>query len=339
MSSSRVIAKRRQFVLIGHICSHCKVPVVATVLISAEAQKTYSFSQSKAAEIAGDTANEAIQSEIRRIKSCRTSRCVLYAKADYRSMISPGHFRDSSISGFDRPCPNCRKLELWKNPSASRRELEELGDENFPSVFQDNEAAEEWAQKANETVIAQIEQARLSAEAVSAAKKEAVVLYLQVERLKKQRDSIPELIQRAQLMQENALLTKQKEKIGLLDLKGRREVNSKLKILSLRLRDIDRVIHDKQDKINLQIIEKKVQLQKAQQMAYGCAGGSLVVGGAGMAYFPIKANEIPAEDLAQYEPMEPAPQENAESRPLFCRKCGVSLMPDSIFCRRCGAKV
>ena len=120
MASSRMIATRKRPVFMSHICSKCGFPMISVVQIESEAQKTYTFSQEKASQIASDTAENAIEDEIRRIESCRRDRVVLVGKLKKGSMISPGYFCDASFSGHQTRCPYCGNLEPWKGASVKK---------------------------------------------------------------------------------------------------------------------------------------------------------------------------------------------------------------------------
>lgn len=115
MSSSRMIATRKRPVFMAHICSECGFPVISIVQIEAEAQKSYSFFQEKAAQIASETADNAINEEISRIEACKNSRSVLTGKRSGSSMIAPGHFCSASFSGFQTSCPFCSNIEPWQS--------------------------------------------------------------------------------------------------------------------------------------------------------------------------------------------------------------------------------
>ena len=144
MSSSRMIATRKRGVFMAHVCSECGFPMITVVQIEAEAQKTYTFSQSKAEQIASETAENAIHEEISRIESCYSTKQVLVGTHKGSGMISPGHFCTSSFSGYVSQFPKCLNIEPWKS-TTSKKKMDELSKENFPTVFMDPDKAEKWA--------------------------------------------------------------------------------------------------------------------------------------------------------------------------------------------------
>ena len=228
MSSSRVTVTKHQPVFTAHICSNCGSPVLSGVLIYAKAEKVYSFSQSKAQEAASDAVSGAIIRQIRRIEDCKRNDCPLTGEL-YKDS-SYGQSSEASLSGFDDPCPICGNYEPWKNARLAKLPMRQRKAENFPRVFLQKEDAMAWARGVVEEKIARLRQEQPSAETVLNAKKEAVELYTQILRLEEQKKKLPELTQLRLLQQENAALSELSKRIGLLDLKRKRENKEKLKI-------------------------------------------------------------------------------------------------------------
>jgi len=362
MSGSRVIVTKRQPVIMGHVCSCCGSPVLSTVLIEARVQKTYMFSMSKAEEIAEETAEQEIQDGIKRIETCKRTRYMLVPKVKESKMIEPGHFSDASMSGLDSKCPNCLNYEPWQPLTGAKKKLGELEDDNFPNAFSDYKEAETWALNYNQRMINRIESIRASIDDVETAKKDAIRLYSLIENMKQQRDSLPELAQRDTLKAEYDLLEKQKANIGLLDFSGRKALNDKKKVISLRLNDVNSYISDAQRNINLQIIGKQVMLDTIQAIAYGCTGKSLVKKLGIAVSVQIEANRIPRSDIETYAPIstnrhEPDQIRSMESYYMMIKSQSVEVdqsaevgqsLPDAIdvtvsedgmiVCQECGFK-
>ena len=346
MSSSRVIVSKQEPVYLAHICSCCDSPILSVVLIYAKAEKVYSFSQKKAQEAASDDAGLAIIRQIRRIEDCKRDHRPLTAALMKDS--SYGRYCESSISGFDAPCPICGAYEPWKNMRLEKLPMSQLKEENFPRVIRQQNDAHAWVQKVMEERIEQIKQAQPTAETVLNAKKEAVILNEEILRLEEQRGRIPELAQMRLLQQENAALAGQAKKIGLLDLKRKRENKERLKICALRMRDVKALLAKKQVQLTEQIIPKMLRLQEVQVTAYGCTGGIRSKTCGNTVAYQVEPNPICPQDIITYRSANAVP-EHAEgvrtlvaddaARPMFCRKCGARLLQDSTFCRRCGTEV
>jgi len=357
MGSSRIIATRRRNVLMAHICSECKFPVITVVQIESEAQKTYSFSQTKAEQIAGKTADDAIEHEIRRIENCRHTKTVLISKEKKGSMIAPGHFCDSSISGFEGPCPYCANIEPWQDSSKmlaekTMRKISELNDDSFPIVFKESNDAEQWAQDCVSKLMKKIEEKRNDILLVEQSLTKSVESTKRIQLWQQQLIEIPELKDSEKIKNELQQYRIRKKQLGLLDFKGKKEVNSSIKILELKLEDVNKIISRKMKPINDNIKREQEELLHNQAIAFGLTG-NIVVKKQGMSFsYFYEPNRIPEEliltpskdDLTEEENsvVINEPNEQSEKRHdkiNFCRKCGFKLIPDSAFCTKCGSKV
>ena len=89
MASSRMIVTKKRGVFMAHVCSGCGFPRVTAVLIEATAEKSYSISRSYAEQIASETAENAIQAEIKAIDTCYSTRQPLVGSHKGNGMISP----------------------------------------------------------------------------------------------------------------------------------------------------------------------------------------------------------------------------------------------------------
>ncbi len=142
----------------AHICSGCGFPIISIVEIEAVAQKTYAFMQSKAEQIASQTANDAIENNICRIESCRSTKIPLAEKVEEEDISYLGCFCDSSILGLAAICPCCGNVEPWQ-PSKSvlpQKKMSDLEEKNFPIVFREGGKAERWAKDYVANLIADI---------------------------------------------------------------------------------------------------------------------------------------------------------------------------------------
>ena len=350
MGSSRIIATRRRNVLMAHICSECNFPVITVVQIESEAQKTYSFSQTKAEQIAGKTADDAIEHEIRRIENCRRTKTVLISKEKKGSMIAPGHFCDSSISGFEGPCPYCANTEPWQ--TSSKKAISELNDDNFPIVFKEADNAEQWAHECVSKLMEKIEEKRNDILLVERASTKSVESTKKIQLWQQQLIEIPELKDSEKIKNELQQYQIRKKQLGLLDFKGRKEVNSGIKILELKLEDVNKIISRKVKPINDNIKREQEELLHNQAIAFGLTGNIIVrKQGRSFGYY-YEPNSIPEELISTPSKNDLVEKENtviinetkeqSEKRTdenIFCRKCGFKLIPDSAFCTKCGSKI
>lgn len=349
MGSPSMIATRKQTVFMAHICSKCGFPLISIVQIEAEASKSYTFMQEKAGQIASDTATKAIEDEIHRIESCRMDRVVLLGKLKKGSMISPGYFCSASFTGHQTRCPYCGNLEPWKESSSKGNTMEQLEDANFPVVFKNAKEAEKWANDRVEDIIQSINNQRQNTDIVRNAVSVVLPIRRNLERDLELSASIPEKNQLEQLKNQLKTLEKKKSQLGILDLKGKKEVGSAIKVTELKIADLSKVIATKDAPLLDQIQVNRQNLLHAQAVAFGCTDSIMVMRNGNAFSYQYVANDIPEEFLAKEneehiaepEICEKTPEKSAEltSAPLFCRKCGYKLLPDSVFCIKCGARV
>ncbi len=352
MASSRMIATRKRPVFMSHICSKCGFPMISVLQIESEAQKTYTFSQERASQIASDTAENAIEDEIRRIESCRRDRVVLVGKLKKGSMISPGYFCNASFSGHQTRCPYCGNLEPWKGASLNGKTIDQLADDNFPVVFKDANDAENWATSRVNDLIEAINNQRQNAAAVRNSISSVLSIRRNLEKYLELSASIPEKDQLTQLKNQLTNLEMRKGQLGILDLKGKKEIGSAIKITELKIADISKVIAMKDAPYLEKIQANRYNLLCTQAVAFGCTNQIVPIrNGNAFSYqyvandipeeFLIGANEDAAERIAEPEMCEKTQEANVAqtSTPLFCRKCGYKLLPDSVFCTKCGSRV
>ena len=353
MSSSRVIITARRSVFMSHICSRCGFPVVSVVQIQAEAQKTYDFFREKAERIATETANKAIEEEIFRIEGWWQEKKVLVGRLDKSSMISPGHFCTSSFTGHQTRCPNCWNLEPWKGQCVGQKKIDEIDDSCFPIVFRDAEKAEKWAIEYVSTMVDDINGLRTSASNIESNIITAVEYHHKLEKLQKQMEAIPERNYLAQQKQLLGSLQTQKEKLGILDLKKKKEINTNIKVVELKISDLNKVVSEKSAPIALEIESVKRTLIYAQAVAFGCNQTITTIKNGNAFVYKYKPFDIPSHLIESFKVNQPEAMQATESdnhyvsgepcaasdAPIFCRKCGYKLLPGSAFCSKCGTKV
>lgn len=347
MSSPRMIVTHRRNVFMAHICSECGFPMITVVHIEAEAQKTYTFSQSKAEQIASETAENAIRDEIRNIEACYSTKQLLVGTHKGSGMIVPGHFCTSFFSGFASPCPQCCNIEPWKNPSSAKK-MDELDRDNFPIVFTDADKAEMWAFDKVRKMVADIDEKRRDDITVKKAIEKVVDSKIKMKAWLKEFNSIPEAVECNRLKSELSDSEKMKSQLGIFDMKGKRAINEKIKILQLQVKDLNDIIAKKQTPIARRIVNLRTQLLTIQSIAFGCSDNVLNrKNGNAISYF-LSPNDIPEEIRRRIESSDTyestgtvglSKEEASDEKPCFCRKCGFKLLPGSIFCTRCGTKV
>ena len=272
-------------------------------------------------------------------------------------MISPGYFCTASFKGFATRCPQCLNIEPWKS-SESQIKINELSKENFPIVFTDPQKAETWAIDIVKEIEGSINKSREIPSVVEDAIEKVIDLKLKINRWTKEIESIPEIIDRDELMIELSNAEKLKTKLGIFDLKNRKVLNKKIEALNSQTKYLNSVIEKKKTPIMEKVISADNELLITQSIAFGCSAevASRKTGNA-ISYFPAP-NNISDEINVKIEKLERsdesicgrrlAPQTDnvhkketnlENNRPHFCRKCGYKLLDNSNFCSKCGAKV
>lgn len=354
MASSRMIATRKQGVFMAHICSVCGFPTISVVQIEAEAEKTYTFSQSKAEAIASETADNAINEEIWRIESCYNSKQPLVGKQKGSGMIAPGHFCSSSFSGFATGCPSCLSIEPWQS-ATSKKKMDELVKENFPVVFKDANKAEQWAFDKVREMVAQIASKREDALVVEQAIKEFKEVKAQILIWAYEMNNLPEQVEYDRLNEELSVAKKQKASLGLFDFKLKKTVSEKIKMLEPIVKKRKEELDKKVEPIARRIVDTGNQLRTTQAIAFGYTDDILSKeNGNAFSYF-FDPNEAPDDIMAEIEDYveqaksgkqpsfapkaTPAAAPTCSDEAVYCRKCGFKLLPDSTFCTKCGSVI
>lgn len=352
MSSPRIIATRRQKVLMCHICSTCHCPVISVVQIDAESQKSYSMSRQKAEQIASETAENAIEHEIERIESCKTNKTILTSTEFKKSMISPGYFCTSSISGFNWPCPICNTTEPWQTLNSSNK-IENLCPENFPIVFTKIEDANTWAYDYVFKTINYIHEKHKDNALVKQATIATLKEQREIDKLEETLNSIPELQEKQLLKDHLKECQTRKSQLGILDLKRQKETKTQIKANELKLSDISQIIFEKTNPLVLHINKLKASQRYWQAVAFDCVDEVAMKDTYNSVSYYYIPNEIPANILhstltsqqddnqseAVHEHTMDSKKMQSNNDVKFCRKCGFKLLSGSIFCSKCGTKV
>lgn len=358
MGSSSIIATRKRQVYMAHICSKCQFPTVSLVVIEAKAEKTYSFFESKAEHIANETANNAIEYEIKRIENCRHTKKVLTEKEKGRS-IAWGHYCSSSIFGFDNPCPNCKNIEPWQRQNDSTLDyskiITELKDVNFPLVFKEKGKITQWINSSVSSLRQEIEKKRQNKILVEQAAIKTINSAKKLKKIKEQLESIPELKDRDSVNDHMRKYYDYKEQLGILDFKVRNLVNSTIEEDKIKLENLNKIIADKKQAIKFNIDFEQETLIYNQSVAFGCTEKIMTVEFANTVNYYYAPNDIPKElfstidenektnekELAvELEIEESIDTEFGKHKPaIFCRKCGFKLLQNSVFCSKCGIKI
>lgn len=354
MASSRIISTRSQRVFMAHICSECGFPMITAVQIEAEAQKVYTFSQSKAEDIANETARNAIKKEIQKIESCYSTKQPLNFTQKGSGMIGYGHFCTSSLSGFFSYCPKCLNIEPWKSTSSKKR-MDELEKENFPVVFKYLNEAEMWASNKVRGMIDSIITKRENCLEVERAISEVKKMNAKILILEHQMNSFPEQEDFDVLNKELLVAKEQKECLGLFDFKEKKNLSERIKTLEQQVIVLKETLDKKIRPIAREIVTLGNELLIIQAIAFGCS--DKVVSeqkGNSYSYF-LSPNEVPGDIMEEIENQVARTLNNKQTvhvgseilveesecreDAVYCRKCGFKLLPDSSFCTKCGSKV
>lgn len=355
VGNSRIIATRKRKVFMAHICSKCGFPVISVVQLEAKAQKTYAFSQSKAMQIAGSTAENAINKEICRIESCWQTKELLIGKLEESSMISPGYFCESSFSGHQTRCPFCLNIEPWKSSSATVP-MRALKYEHFPTVFMDAAKAEQWASDYVKSMLNSFSEKATNLAVLEKVKKDAVETHFKFRELLQIMDNLPERSQVEQMKAQLLELRQRKKQLGLLDFKKKSVVTNHINEIELRLEDSKKMLAQKESPLTDQISRIKKRLMVVQAIAFGYKD-KVVSSQLNNAFvYLFVPNNIPQAAIDKYglpgvtdastvspssSPINPEPAEvkSETGMAVYCRKCGCKLLPESLFCSKCGTKV
>lgn len=343
MSRSYVTLKKSTPVIIGYVCSSCGCPVVSKLFINTEAVQYYNIFETKAYEKASEKNNKAIQSELNRIENCNsTSTDPLYIATNVVSKAHYGNYCTSSISGI-YSCPNCKHIEKWQSPTGTSS-----NETNYPKIYKDIRSAKLWAGEIIRIISEDIDIQRNNPSTIEKAIAECSELLAKTEQLEINMTNIPELTLKAEINNNLTDITNQKNKLGILDLKGKRNADKIISELNDQLLKIEHVIKEKERKIKDDIECARLRLQRLLPIAYGYTNYiSSIDTHTSSAYFitPIKPSNDTSLDnkLTSASTTEDfvtstltTPIVNKELEIKFCNKCGFKLLNNSDFCSHCG---
>lgn len=262
----------RRTVIMGRICSCCGSPVLSQVSAQADlAQRYYSITGgSYIREVLPAEARQAVAETIRQIEICRRDRVPMASRAHRNDQKGFYKSQETLVQGVNDLCPNCFGAEPWMPERFSAKKLEQLQDENFPVLFDDDENAHRWALEWVTYIARQNGEARKNPEAVAAALEEVTQLKTALAELETQRRGLPHWQKKAELeAQREALLARQYD-IGILDIKGRIAFQKDMERVDYALKKTDEKIIEDCKPLNRSRTELRIRLQRALMLAYGC---------------------------------------------------------------------
>ena len=345
MSQSYISLKKSAHVIIGHICSDCGFPIITVATINTEAIQYYTFSQTKAQETASQECSKAIRFEIDRINNYTYQRESIY---QYKPLsfdintVSGSHYGSycvSSIKDITTPCPNCFNIEKWQKENGHSS-----GSENYPTIFNSIEAAENWSRNIIADLVREIDSKRSLPNEINVAQQTTIRLTICNKELEQQLLQMPELSQQSEIKQEKKQAESQLKNLAIFNFKGKKVLKAKIKAYNEQLKELEQIIARKEAGPRNIIQKNKLELQKVQPIAYGYTNQITIKQIRNTIVYLITPNKIPNEQvnsdknnlidkIITTNEIEEAPQIK------FCNKCGFKLLSDSTFCSNCGGKI
>lgn len=339
MAQSYISLKKSSPVIMGYICSGCGFPIITIATINTDATQYYSFSQTKAQETAELECDKAIQFEINRIKNCISNQEPLSVDINTVSGWHYGSSCKSSIKDILTPCPNCFNIEKWQKENGHSS-----SPENYPTIFDNIELAENWARVIIKNLMQEIDNKRSDDNLVNSAKQRTIKLSAYNKNLEQQLLQIPELSEKSKIEQEKNKATSQQKNLAIFDFKGKKVLKLKIKSFDEKLKELKQTISKKETEPRRLIQNNKLELQKVQPIAYGYANEIIINQFYKTLVYLISPNDIPDEQASsvKYDLYnETITTEEIKDTPQiqFCKKCGFKLLPDSDFCSNCGDEI
>ncbi len=291
MSNPRILVTKRQPIIVGHICSNCKNPIIATFTIQVKVEKVVMFSHSRAEKIAIDTADQVIQDNIRRITLCKET-CISLADDSFEKtqMLEAGLFSTSSIIDVSTPCPNCEYLEKWQTKSNLEKRDSISDTYSYPIVFLDINLAIKWKQAYLMVKIVEVENLRKNIDEIRKAIEVASVLHSEINLLSCEKESLPEISLKEKLLADCSNAREKKKELRFFDFSAKAALNKVISANYVIIKNIDRLICEKKMEIERAIRQRKVQLQYVQLLAFGSSGDSSVFCSHNATCFVLEAN-------------------------------------------------
>lgn len=213
---------------------------------------------------------------IREIEICKRDRCAIRGSAHPDDVQSFHVGRETFVRGINEPCPNCGGTEPWMPAQRPSKLLEELSDENFPTIFPNDAYAREWALEQVAEKVRQVQLLRQSPQTVAAAQSRVQALKAEMEALEIRRRELKPLNEKYAYVRELETLEENKYDIGILDLKGQLAHREAVNRAKYYIRELEEDVLEAFKPINAQLTRLRIALQEALMTAYGCTDGVLV---------------------------------------------------------------
>ena len=270
--------ERRTFI-VGRVCSCCGCPVLSRTSVQFAGRAYFSNNSQRWKYIREERkmfVNKAIAETVREIEVCRRDH-VAIRSTPYRSeMIADYITGETFIKGINEPCPNCGGTEPWMPAQRPSKLLEELSDENFPTIFPNDAYAREWALEQVAEKVRQVQLLRQSPQTVAAAQSRVQALKAEMEALEIRRSELKPLNEKYAYVRELETLEENKYDIGILDLKGQLAHREAVNRAKYYIRELEEDVLEAFKPINAQLARLRIALQEALMTAYGCTDGVLV---------------------------------------------------------------
>lgn len=339
MAQSYVEINHSNPVFVGHVCSKCGNPVVTCLFIKTHAVQYYSFFKEEACEKAQQSSKHAIDYEISRISSCKKNNDCLSTDRNSVSGMHYGSYCESKILGVSTPCPSCKHIESWQSPNG-----ESNVDENYPTVFTNENDAVEWAQKLISQIKQNIDSETKACKNLEQTKKEIYSLLVEIKKTRSYLQNLPEAKEKNNLIHEKSLAIEQRNALGILEFGKKRLLNNRIKYLIREIKKLEETIQQKEEQPLKTIAENEIRCNRLQCIVFGYSDKILTKTNNYSCVYTIEPISPTAETNASIDTYDTLPLSNeciedVSSEIIFCCKCGYKLIPNSIFCSACGYKI
>ena len=235
MSGSSVQIQRTKSIVLYHVCSACKNPVIRpctvhTFLVS----NITGFQEKKNARKAEASAQEQLDALIAKIVSCKREPKGLgmlaqapsqnaWSGIELRTDVDDRTKATTWISGMLGSCPCCGQLELWQG-NATPKMMADVPPESFPMVFNDYNRATLEAMLQLQNQAEENEAIRNDPVRFAQAKEENSRLLLERDREEATLRSTALSEQISQLEKEKATLEQDLKGAGVFAIKAKKEI-------------------------------------------------------------------------------------------------------------------